>query len=198
MTKEAQQVVFLKGRRVVLRPVLEEDIPMLLRWINDPEVSLYLNAYMPKMEAEEREWFQNLHNKKSNNIVVTIVADNKAIGTMGIHSISWKDGTATTGTVIGEKEYWGKGYGTEAKMLLLNYAFNTLNLRKICSVVLAFNERSHKYGLKCGYREEGRLREHHFKNGKYWDEILLAVFKEEWLLLWDEFVKKHDIPVLDL
>ncbi len=62
---------------------------------------------------------------------------------MGIHRINWKDRTATTGAVIGEKAYWDKGYGSEAKMLVLDYAFNMLNLRKICSQVLAFNKRSH-------------------------------------------------------
>jgi RimJ/RimL family protein N-acetyltransferase len=89
--------------------------------------------------------------------------------------------------MIGEKEYWGKGYGTEAKMLLLHYAFDTLNLRKICSSVISFNERSHKYSLKCGYKEEGRRKAQLFRDGKYWDEIQLAVFRKDWLLLWKKF-----------
>jgi RimJ/RimL family protein N-acetyltransferase len=79
--------------------------------------------------------------------------------------------------MIGEKEYWGKGYGTEAKMLLLDYAFNVLNLRKITSGVIAFNERSYNYSMRCGYKREGILKSHIYRDGKYWDVYQLAVFK---------------------
>ena len=71
----------------------------------------------------------------------------------------------------------------------LNYAFNTLNLRKICSSVLAFNKRSLKYNLHCGYKIEGRKRKQIFKNGKYWDEIILGLFKKDWLTIWKRYQK---------
>lgn len=186
-------IVFLRSRRVVLRPVLKEDLPLFIRWINDPDVSQFLNVFFPMMEADEQEWFESLPKRKSTDIVFVIVVDGKAIGTMGIHNINWKNRTATTGAFIGEKDYWGKGLGSEAKMILLDYAFNTLNLRKICSTVIAFNERSYRYSLKCGYKEEGRLKEHHFKHGTYWDEILLAVFRDDWLPLWEAFAKEQGI-----
>ena len=183
-------IVFLNGKRVVLRPLLKIDIPRLLRWTNDPEVRKYVLRYLPVMEAHEDLWFEAL-SKDKENIVLMIVVDNVAIGTMGIHRINWKDGVATTGAIIGEKEYWGNGYGSEAKMILLNYAFNTLNLRKICSTVIAFNERSYHYNLKCGYLVEGRLKEHMYKDGAYWDEILMAVFKKDWLPLWEKFKETY-------
>lgn len=186
-------IVFLRSRRVVLRPVLKEDLPLFIRWINDPDVSQFLNVFFPMMEADEQEWFDSLPKRKSTDIVFVIVVDGKAIGTMGIHNINWKNRTAITGAFIGEKDYWGKGLGSEAKMILLDYAFNTLNLRKICSTVIAFNERSYRYSLKCGYKEEGRLKEHHFKHGTYWDEILLAVFRDDWLPLWEAFAKEQGI-----
>lgn len=186
---DQQSIVFLKGKRVVLRPLMKEDVPLLLRWINDPDITQYLNAYLPMMEADENEWFENLHKRKDHNLVCMMVVDEKPIGTMGIHGIDWKNRTAGTGALIGEKDYWGKGYGTEAKMLLLNYAFNTLNLRKICSTVLAFNKRSHAYLLKCGYAEEGRRIKQHYLKGRYWDEILMAVFKKDFMPLWRRYQK---------
>ena len=106
---------------------------------------------------------------------------------MGIHHINWVNGTATTGAIIGEVENRGKGYGTDAKMTLLNYMFNTLNLRKICSEVIEYNTRSYNYSLGCGYREEGRKIKHIFRNGQYWDLIQLAVFKEDWLPIWAKY-----------
>jgi RimJ/RimL family protein N-acetyltransferase len=193
MSNNEQQIIFRKSNRVILRPPLREDVPLLVRWMNDPEVTQYLGAHTPMLEADEEEWFEKLPKRKSSDIILTIVVDGKAIGIMGLHDISWKNRTAETGTFIGEKEYWGQGYGSEAKMLLLDYAFNALGLRKICSSVFAYNERSLKYSLKCGYKEEGRLKDQHFQYGRYWDEILLAVFRNDWFLLWEEFAKKHGL-----
>lgn len=187
------RVIFRKAGKVVLRPVLERDLPFITSWINDPEVTQFLAAHMPMMEAEERRWFENLPNRKPHDIVVAIEVDGVFIGTMGLHGIDFKHRRATTGALIGNRAYWGKGYGSEAKMLLLDYAFNELGLHKICSSVIAFNERSIRYSLKCGYVQEARLRDHHFAKGKYWDEVRLAVFRKHWLPLWQAFKKKHKL-----
>ena len=182
-----QPVVFLKGKKVILRPLSESDAPALTRWINDPEVRQFLKNYTPQTESAEREWVESLKKKSDTDIVLGIEVRGKLIGVMGIHKINRKDGLATTGALIGEKRYWGKGYGTDAKMAVLNYAFNTLNLRKIMSSVFAFNKRSLAYSLHCGYRIEGRLKRQRFANGKYWDEIVLGLFKSDWLPYWRKY-----------
>lgn len=187
------EVVFRRSKRLSIRPNLAIDIEPSLRWINDPEVTQYLGAYLPMMEADQRERFDGLHKKKSTDLVFTIVVDGKAIGFMGLHGINWKDRVATTGALIGEKEYWGKGYGTEAKMLLLDFAFNTLDLHKICSNVIEFNGRSERYSEKCGYVREGVRKSHIFAKGRRWDLIELAVFRETWEPLWELFAKEHNI-----
>lgn len=191
MKKHGKEVVFLRGKKVHLRPITKGDIPLFLRWFNDEEVSRYIKIFLPLTEAGEIEWIDNMHKNQDKNIVLGIVEakTGKLIGTMGLHNINWKDRRAMTGAVIGEKRFWGRGYGSEAKMLFLNYAFNTLNLRKICSAVLSFNERSQAYNKKCGYKTEGVLRRHVYKDGKYRDEVLMAVFKEDWLPLWKKFKK---------
>lgn len=185
-TKETE-VYFRKSKRIELRPVFESDVPLLVKWINDPEVTQFLASYLPMMEEDEREWVKSLRNRRDRNVVFMMVVDGKPIGTMGIHNIDFRQGTAVTGAMIGEKEYWGKGYGTEAKMLVLEYAFHTLNLRKICSNVIAFNDRSVKYSHKCGYIEEGRRKAQFYARGKYWDEVWLAVFRPDWEPLWEQF-----------
>jgi RimJ/RimL family protein N-acetyltransferase len=113
--------------------------------------------------------------------------DGPFIGVMGLHGISWPDGTATSGACIGNTNYHNKGCGTDAKMLLLEYAFQTLNLRKVCSTVFAFNRRSRSYNEKCGYVVEGVRQAHVFRNGAYHDEILMAVFRDKWLPLWEQW-----------
>ena len=192
MSSKSQEIVFLQGKRINLRPLLREDIPMLLRWINDPEISRFLTAYLPVMEAAEEGWLDELSKNRNTDIVFAIVTKKgKIIGTMGIHRIQWKDRVATTGALIGDKRYQDKGYGTEAKMILLNYAFNTLNLRKICSEVIDFNQRSQAYLKKCGYKEEGRKVRHLYQDGRYRDLIQVAVFKRRWTSLWKAYKKKY-------
>ena len=185
-------VVFIRGKRIILRPLFKRDIPQLLQWINDTEITQYLMAYLPITEDQEEKWLEGLPARLDTDIIFAITTlDGKLIGNMGLHGINWKDRTASTGALIGDKDYWGKVYGTEAKMLILNYAFNTLNLRKINSSVLAFNERSHAYLKKCGYTEEGRRKNQFFARGEYVDEILMAVFKHDWEPIWQEYKKEH-------
>ncbi len=181
--------VFLKGKKVYLRPLDKKtDLESVQRWINNPEVRLYLNNVYPLTVMQEEQWFDNL-GKKDNDIIVAVVAvvDNRLIGVMGLHNIDWISRTAVTGAFIGEKEFRNKGYGTEAKMLLLDYAFNTLNLRKVCSEVIAFNKRSIAYSQKCGYQVECIRPRQYFRQGRYWDQIFLAVYKKDWLKVWQKF-----------
>jgi len=188
------KIIFLKGRKVILRPLNKEtDLEHITRWINDQEVTQYLFAYLPATKQSEAEWLGSLDKDKDQIVLAIETLNGKFIGSMGLHRINWKDRIATTGAMIGEKTYWGKGYGTDAKMLLLEYAFNTLNLRKICSTVIAFNQRSLRYSLHCGYKIEGKLRKQIFKNGRYWDEFVLGLFKKDWLPIWKRYKKTGKI-----
>ncbi|OHA34246.1 MAG: hypothetical protein A2928_03200 [Candidatus Taylorbacteria bacterium RIFCSPLOWO2_01_FULL_45_15b] len=188
---EIRHIVFRCGPRVYLRPMTKKDLPNITRWINDPEVTQYLLTVYPLRFEDEEKWFESLGERKGKDSVFAIVLkhDHKMIGVMGLHSIDNLHGIAETGSFIGEKRYWGKGYGSEAKMLVLEYAFNAVNLRKVNSSVHAFNIRSKKSLEKCGYRVEGRRVKQYYKNGEYVDSILLAVFKEDFLPLWKKFEK---------
>ncbi|MBP9819031.1 MAG: GNAT family N-acetyltransferase [Candidatus Pacebacteria bacterium] len=170
-------VVFLRGYKTTLRPPAESDIPLLMRWINDPDVRRNLGTQMPKTEADEREFVLN---RSKSNVILIIEVDGKPIGTMGLHNIRYPDATATTGAMIGEKSYWGKGYGTDAKMALLDYAFSTLGLRRVKSEAMVFNKRSLAYSMHCGYVVEGVKKKEVFRGGKYHDLVLLAVTPKTW------------------
>ncbi|MEK7519824.1 MAG: GNAT family protein [Patescibacteria group bacterium] len=188
-TGKNQKPIFLAGKKVDLRPLAKADIPRMTCWVNDPEVREFVILTLPTTEEQEEEWFRKLATRENDALLAIDTKDGTHIGNIGIHNIVWKDRIATTGTIIGEKEYWGKGYGTDAKMLVLDYAFNTLNLHKICSAVFDFNERSLQYSLHCGYKVEGTRRKHVFKKGRYCDLIELGVFKEEWLPVWKRYQK---------
>lgn len=178
---------FLVGRKTTLRPFSKEDLPTLTRWINDPEVRHFLANTMPQTEKQESEWYEKL-GKDDKNIVLAInTREGELIGTMGLHQINWVHRHATTGALIGEKKYWGNGYGSDAKMALLDYAFNTLNLNRISSDVVDYNERSLKYSLRCGYQIEGRRRDKFWRDGRYWDIIELGLLRDEWMPIWQKY-----------
>ena len=187
-----QKVVFARGKKVILRPLRKEtDLEPCVRWFNDPKVTQYLTFYLPLTRHEESEWFDNL-GKRDDELVFAIgTLKGEFIGTVGFHEIHPSDRTATCGIVIGEKgrrgANWERGFGTDAMMLLLNYGFNTLNLRKINALVFAPNRRSLRCCLKCGYEIEGRRRLQRYRNGVYHDELVLAVFKENWLPIWERY-----------
>ncbi|MDE1967131.1 MAG: GNAT family N-acetyltransferase [Patescibacteria group bacterium] len=119
MKKTTETPVFLRGRKTILRPLSESDLPLCQKWINDPEVRKFIKNIFPMTMGAEREWLESRSKKNDKDIILVIEVKGRPIGTMGIHGIDWRNRTATTGALIGEKEYWGKGYGTDAKMALI-------------------------------------------------------------------------------
>ncbi len=173
----------LKGRKVVLRPVKRADIPNFLVWFNDMEVIQYMGHYRPVTEMEEEKWVERLVGDVSRvNFVIEVLDSqtNKAVGSIGFENIEPKDRQAVFGIVIGDKELWNKGYGTEAARLMIKYGFEQLNLNRISSNVYDFNLRSQKMHLKVGFKEEGRRRSARFVNGQYRDVLEYGILKEEW------------------
>lgn len=176
----------LKGKKVLLRPIRKSDISLFLKWFNDPEVTQYLGVYLPFTEIEEERWIEELATAKPKRdivFIVEIIENNitKPIGNCGLYKINQKDQNAEIALIIGEKDYWGKGYGTEALQLLIDYGFNQLNLHRIFGFVIEFNERNIKLCKKLRFKEEGRLREARFKNGRFWDVIIFGLLREEWM-----------------
>ena len=180
-------VIWRKGKKTILRPVEEVDLPQFRRWVNDPENNRFILRIYPTAEADQRRWFERIHDERNQHVTVAITThDGTLIGNMALR-IDWINRTGSTGTIIGSKEHQGQGYGTDAKMQLLDFAFNWLQLRKVTSDVIAFNGRSLRYAEKCGYVEEGRLVKQIFREGQYHDEVILAVHREKWLPLWEAY-----------
>jgi len=176
----------LRGEKVLLRPLKRSDITNFLKWFNDPEVTQYLAFYLPMTEMAEEKWIENAASRVQAGtdvylVIETIEEDSsKPIGTIGLNSINPKDHSATFGIAIGEKDYWGNGYGTEATQIFLDYGFQQLNLHRISSEAFAFNERSIRLHKKVGFKEEGRQREAIFKNGNFHDHVMFGILRNEW------------------
>lgn len=176
--------VFLTGKTTILRPVHLSDVPTLTSWMNNPDTRKYLTRRFPLSELDEKAWVEksSILSKHPTDLVFIVETkdEHKPIGTMGLHSINWIDRNAITGTVIGEEVDRGKGYATDAKMTLLQYAFETLGMHKIISFAFAKNIKSIKYSKRCGYVVEATLKDELFHNGQWEDMVSLACFYDGW------------------
>ena len=180
-------IIWRKGKLVILRPFTERDLPLFQKWINDPDTNMFLSTTWPQSYEAEKAWYEEVVKSNPDKLCLAICThDGNLIGNISLN-VDPRKRSAETGTVIGEEAYRGHGYGTDAKMLLLDYAFNWLDLRKVTSRIFSFNSRSQNYAKRCGYRHMATIEKEHFRHGEWRDEEIYVVFKEEWLPFWEEY-----------
>lgn len=175
------------GKRIRLRAVEEEDLPIFVRWINDPEVTEDLLFSAPMSLADEQNWFEKMMSTPLSEHVLVIEiqksdarGDYQPIGTCQFHNVDWRNRSAEVGIMIGEKSFWDQGYGTETMQLLLQHGFNTLNFHRIWLQVIAKNKRGMRAYEKAGFQHEGTYRQSHYQHGQYYDVHLMSVLMHEW------------------
>lgn len=171
------------GKKVKLRAYKKEDIPLAYEYMNDSELKrLLVNKIpYPMILEEEEKWFESLINSKdSYNFAIEDLETGKYIGGCGINEMNWLNRVAIIGIFIGDKNYWGKGYGTDAVNILVKFIFEQMNMNKVKLNVFSFNARAKKCYEKCGFGVEGVLRQELFRDGKYHDEYLMSILFEEW------------------
>jgi RimJ/RimL family protein N-acetyltransferase len=138
--------------------------------------------YRPLSRAEEERWVESLASRREDIVLAIEVRAGDQwvhIGNVGLHRIDWKNRTATLGIVIGEREYWGKGYGTEAVRTMLRYAFEELGLNRVELETYSFNPRAIRCYEKAGFKREGVRRQALYRNGKFHDVILMGILRDE-------------------
>lgn len=188
MTSLPERQPIIRGAQVYLRAAERSDIPNFVRWFNDAEVLRNLDAYAPMGEADETAWFDRMlaaQGKADYNFVICLLDDDRPIGTVGLHKISWKDGSADFGIAIGEKSQWDKGHGTDALRAICEFGFGTLRLERIGLLVYEGNDRARRSYEKAGFRHEGTLRRAHFARGEHHDVHVMGLLREEWARLAD-------------
>lgn len=170
------------GEKVCLRAYKEEDIQVATSFINDKELKKFLvtNVPFPTSSWEEEEWVKSQRSNKNGeyNFAIEDIKTKKYIGGCGIQNVNWLARVATVGIMIGNKDYWGKGYGTDAMKVLMKFIFEDMNIRKIRLSTFSFNLRAQKSYEKCGFQVEGILKDEIFKEGKYYDEIIMSAFNK--------------------
>ena len=179
MKVSAQPV--LEGERVRLRPVEDRDLPLYVRWTNDPDVRHWLHrSERPLSTLElERAKVEGMR-RDPRTLVWCIEAERRPIGDVRLLEIDTAHGRAELGIAIGEKDCWGHGYGTDAIRRVLRHAFGALELRRVWLITDADNARGIRCYKKCGFVWEGVLRGHRLRYGRPLDMIAMGVLREEW------------------
>ena len=170
----------LVGKRVTLRALTEADMPRMTEFKNDVEFELLGGGDPPRPRPLSlvQDFFQErAKDKDSQNFAIE--ADGLFIGDCGLFNVDRRSGTAEVGIGIGDRAYWGRGYGREALTLLVDYGFRMHNLRKIWLEVHGSNERAIRSYQAVGFVEEGRQREQAWSGGRYEDIVLMGLFRSD-------------------
>lgn len=172
----------LSGERVVLRSIEREDVDRLWALLEDLEVAHRASNSPPipwskaRWEAEVEGWVEE---PDDTTVRFVIEVGGEVIGECQLSSIDHYRELCNLGITLG-RPYWGQGYGQDSVRTLVGYAFQYLNMRKVCLEVLADDERAVGAYKKVGFVEEGRLRQQAWFDGAYCDALVMAVFRDEW------------------
>lgn len=173
----------LKGEKVLLRAFKREDLQRQWAFNNDLEMEVLGGGDPPEPQALERleaEFDASTQKGGRDGTSFAIEADDKYIGGCALFHFDQIAHTCEMGIGIGDRAYWGYGYGRDAIRVLLDYAFRLRNLHKVWLTVNSDNERAIRSYERCGFVEEGRLRKHVWNNGRYIDLVYMGVLREEW------------------
>ena len=174
----------LTGRLVRLRAHAPSDLDAALRWINDTEVTRTLAARYPMSAQAESVWLERASQGDTRHHETDVyfaidTLEGRYIGNCGIHRVEWENRCAAVGIMIGEKDCWDQGYGSDAMRTMLRFAFREMNLHRIELTVFDFNERARAAYRKCGFVEEGRRRSAWFSDGEYHDIVVMGILREK-------------------
>jgi RimJ/RimL family protein N-acetyltransferase len=175
-----------KGELVRL---VAEDLDVMAKaishWALDSEYSRLFASDPCRLWSKNQtgEWLEKELGTEKPDLYIFMIramADDRLIGVISLDGIQYAQGDAFASIGVGERDFWGKGYGTDAMRLLLRFAFTELNLRRVTLDVFEYNGRAvHSYE-KAGFLVEGRMRAMLKRAGKRWDMLFMGILREEW------------------
>lgn len=169
----------LVGEKIYLSPVSTDDAVKFTRWVNDLETTYNLQLAPQIISLEREQEFLEGMQKEGYNFAIVSRESDELLGSCGLLQPDLIQRTGELGIFIGEKKQRGKGYGSEAVRLLLDFAFNILNLHSVYLRVRSFNQAGIHTYKKIGFKEIGRRRECVFLGGQYFDEIYMDILDRE-------------------
>ncbi|MCI8747553.1 MAG: GNAT family N-acetyltransferase [Lachnospiraceae bacterium] len=169
------------GKKIYLRAMEPDDMEMYRDMINNPDIEKMLGGgwSFPVSRKEQMLWYDKAVIDKTNlRFTIVIQETQEAVGMVNLVDIDWENGTAFHGIRMNKEK--GKGYGTDAVMALMRYAFEKLRLVRLDTTIIEYNVISQKMYQKCGWIIEGKKKKASFRDGKYFDLFLVGVTDEEY------------------
>ena len=168
---------WMVGKKVRLRPIEPEDVPLLLRWINASAALEWLQRRLPLTRRQEQAWAARAATDPQMPTFIIQTLPGADIGVLGLQL---EAGRGIFGIAIHEPQYWARGYGQDAVEVLVNAAFQVLPLQRIELLVLPENTRAIHCYEKVGFKREGLLRSYIYNRGKMQDMMIMSILHEEW------------------
>lgn len=156
------------------------------KWQRDSEFHRLLDSEVTRAPSVKntKEWIEKDLEKENPELflfAIHTLEGDRLIGFIGLDGAQWTHGDTFVFIALGEREFWGKGYGTDAMQIILRYAFTELNLHRVSLDVFEYNPRAIRSYEKAGFQYEGRNRRYLNREGKRWDMIFMGILKEKWL-----------------
>jgi len=172
----------LVGEKIYLSPISMDDVETFMRWINDSEVTQYTTLHHQIFSLlMEKDAVERLA-KSGNTFSIIDKETNRVIGNCSYFAENALNRTAEIGIMVGDKDYWSRGYGSDALRTLLDFGFNVRNYHNICLRVISFNERAIACYEKVGFKRNGIMREVITRGNKKYDLIYMDILVTEWNL----------------
>ncbi|MFX0097206.1 MAG: UDP-4-amino-4,6-dideoxy-N-acetyl-beta-L-altrosamine N-acetyltransferase [Candidatus Hodarchaeota archaeon] len=168
----------IRGKTVRFEGFDRIHLKRTLSWKNDPLIKRLTGTVYPISMEEHERWFDKVSQDDKFKIFAIKNEEGAHIGNVMLHNINWKDRSSEFGVYI-DRNQEKRGYGKDALITLLNFAFNKLNLHRIYCHVFEFNKRAISLYRKLGFKVEGRLREALYLDGKYYDILVFSILDRE-------------------
>jgi len=178
---------FYTGELVRLSAMDADEISKAFaRWSRDSEFRRLINSEAANVASSTgvKKWLEKELDEQSVNqhwFSIRKLDDDQLLGDIDIYVYNWSGRDAFVGLGIGEREFWGKGFGTDVMKIILRYAFTEVDLDRVTLTVFEYNPRAIRAYEKVGFRHEGRMRKVLNKEGKRWDILYMGILREEWM-----------------
>lgn len=168
------------GNKVYLRALEPDDYKISIQWRNDDKIWAMLGGPKYFVSSDyEKQWISNTSKNGDYKLAICTIENDEFIGIVYLTNIDYINRKAHSHILIGNHNYWGQGYATEAMQLIIKFAFDERNLHRIEAYVLENNIGSCKLHEKLGYVKEGILRDSVYKNGKYHNQIVYSLINNK-------------------
>ncbi len=190
-TNPSQCVEFLSGENIYLRPIEPDDYPLFHQWANDPETRGLTGEVRPSSFAALQEYYERIQRAEDRIWLAVVVREgHQLIGETGLLRMfpAWR--TTDWSMIIGDRDARGKGYGKEAALLMLNYAFGFQNFHRVSIGVVGFNVGALRFYESLGFQREGIQQEGYYYAHSYYDFVMMRLLEDEFREKWKKKIGK--------